>query len=347
MKPKMTPKMTPNKPKKVRRNRRIQPRKKVNANRVSLRIRVSRSADRWGAVFRTFALGVRMVSRMGRQKLASLRLGEYARAWNGQVAAWMKQRGWPLLVVGVRLLGTNLRALFSKERRRKIMIQSLWVRAELHRLVRALRNRKGLPVGEFIRHPRQWMTFFDPRVVRLEAPNRFLLHSLMITLLFTGIAVTAFAVAASVKQSPSTVEDDIASGSEDAIATESLTADAAREAWLEEGDAAKVKKNTPSEKKPTALPSDFYNPIYVFTQAQPKQVRVYPLATPPGIVVNIQGIEEPEESAEQMVGEDERIQKVKRVVTSTGVRYIIRLTYPIQRIEGHVEGNVITVSPLE
>ncbi len=97
--------------------------------------------------------------------------------------------------------------------------------------------------------------------------------------------------------------------------------------------------------EPENKPSAFYDPLYVFF-ATAEEVTAYPLASPPGVVVDLKGTAEPLEEALDMIGEDPRVRVVNRRATAAGVRYIIGLTTPIKRVEVFTEGGVAMVYPL-
>lgn len=85
---------------------------------------------------------------------------------------------------------------------------------------------------------------------------------------------------------------------------------------------------------------------YVFTELPPARVSAYPLASPPGIVVDLEGLPEPEEPAAALVGDDDRIRSVRRRVTQRGLRYIIGIETPVTRIEVEHEGQVVIITPV-
>ena len=93
-------------------------------------------------------------------------------------------------------------------------------------------------------------------------------------------------------------------------------------------------------------PMNFHDPLYVFCDETAQKVSAYPLADPPGVVVNLDGVPEPEVDAKDMVGKDSRIRAVRRRVTSTGIRYILRLDTSIRRIRIIHEGAVIIILPV-
>jgi hypothetical protein len=106
-------------------------------------------------------------------------------------------------------------------------------------------------------------------------------------------------------------------------------------------DKGETEPGVPVERHPR-----FYDPILVFTEMVPHGASAYPLADPPGIVVDIHGIPEPLGKAAVAVGKDDRVRMVRRRTTKKGTRYIINLTTPIKRIETEYEGRVVLVYPL-
>lgn len=90
----------------------------------------------------------------------------------------------------------------------------------------------------------------------------------------------------------------------------------------------------------------FYDPIYVFTEEPARAATAYPLADPPGVVVNLEGTSAPQADPLEMVGKDDRILAVKRRQTAEGIRYIIRISTPVKRIETEHEGNVVIILPI-
>lgn len=99
---------------------------------------------------------------------------------------------------------------------------------------------------------------------------------------------------------------------------------------------------------PTSAPERdprFFDPYYVFTEVPVEQVDAYPLADPPGIVINLLGAPEPTRPAAELVGDDPRIRAIRRRSTPQGQRYILRVTSPIRRIDVTHEGNVVIIAP--
>ncbi len=93
-------------------------------------------------------------------------------------------------------------------------------------------------------------------------------------------------------------------------------------------------------------PMNFHDPLYVFCDETAHKVSAYPMADPPGVVVNLDGVPEPEADAKNMVGKDSRIRAVRRRVTSTGIRYVLALDIPIRRIRVIHEGAVVIILPV-
>jgi hypothetical protein len=114
-------------------------------------------------------------------------------------------------------------------------------------------------------------------------------------------------------------------------------------------------EKTVEEARANALPTEetdlprhprFFDPILVFTEAVPERASAYPLADPTGVVVDLKGVPEPLEPVTSAVGEDDRIRAVKRRVTGQGLRYVIRLSTPVKRVEIESEGRVVMVYPV-
>lgn len=185
----------------------------------------------------------------------------------------------------------------------------------------------------------------DPRIVRVTDPGRPPGRGLIAVLLVTGLTVAgAAAIAATGRDSRS----DRHSRSDDTLDDNSRDL---RKAPISPGTSARPSPNTEElvEARRASIakrPKNFYDPIYVFTDAPALVATAYPLADPPGLVVNIEGIPEPEAAAQAMVGQDDRIKAVRRRVTANGVRYIIKLSTPVRRIETVHEGNVVMIAPL-
>jgi hypothetical protein len=90
----------------------------------------------------------------------------------------------------------------------------------------------------------------------------------------------------------------------------------------------------------------FHDMYYVFTWVPPSRVTAYPLANPPGIVIDLEGVPEPEEPPVALVGEDDRIRSIRRRTTSQGLRYVIGIETPVSRVEVEHEGGVVIVTPV-
>lgn len=104
-------------------------------------------------------------------------------------------------------------------------------------------------------------------------------------------------------------------------------------------------EKNPAEPRSAARHPRFHDPFYVFTAGEVSSVSAYPLASPPGLVVNLEGAPEPERPAGEMVGDDGRVRAVRRIVTADGLRYAIRTSTRIRRIEVIHEGDVVIVIP--
>lgn len=120
------------------------------------------------------------------------------------------------------------------------------------------------------------------------------------------------------------------------------------------GQQARVPAEEQAAERPTAEPGapaarhpHFHDPFYVFVEGEVTKVSAYPLADPPGLVVNLDGAPEPTATPESMVGEDARVRAIRRRVTNKGVRYVLGVTIPIKRIEMLHEGSVVIVTPVK
>ena len=160
----------------------------------------------------------------------------------------------------------------------------------------------------------------DPRTVRLKDPGTgFKRPVLVIVPVLAFLALCAAAFGAS------------GGGSKKRVVDEGVVVDIVEP----------VIRDTPKKR-----PANFHDPLYVFSDETAYKVSAYPLADPPGMVVNLDGVPEPEADAKGMVGKDSRIRAVRRRVTSTGIRYILRLDTPIKRIQVIHEGAVIIILPV-
>jgi hypothetical protein len=98
--------------------------------------------------------------------------------------------------------------------------------------------------------------------------------------------------------------------------------------------------------EPAPKHARFHDPLYVFTDDPVARATAYPLADPPGLVVNLDGVPEPDRPPSELVGEDPRIRAVRRRVTNKGLRYIIGLEISIKRLQVVHEGNVVIITPI-
>ncbi|MBN2717341.1 MAG: hypothetical protein JXX14_15920 [Deltaproteobacteria bacterium] len=181
--------------------------------------------------------------------------------------------------------------------------------------------------------------FFDPSRVRIESVSGYLRHSHTLTVVYTGGILFCVMMGAVV---PVTFSGGTA---DDGLDVTAIAATIQPDDGQSVGDDNGPVKDR-SSSVADASTADFYNPFYVFTQTGASEVNAYPLADPPGIVVDVPGMREPDAPAADMIGKDDRVVGVRRLVTSKGLRYIIRLNQSIKRIKSTTEGNVITVSPL-
>ena len=203
----------------------------------------------------------------------------------------------------------------------------------LRQFAHFLKNEKGSRLKTIAR-------FFNPARVRMEAVAEYRRHTGVITGLMVGGTVLGIllSVIATIA---------VFGGNDDNDATADAIG-ALAENDVHPGIGAGVGESDPLAKgnETTAAQADFYNPFYVFTNTGAKAVSAYPLADPPGIVVDVHGVRKSDASPEEMVGKDDRVVGVRRLVTSKGLRYIIRTSQSIKRIKSQMDGNIITVSPL-
>ena len=160
----------------------------------------------------------------------------------------------------------------------------------------------------------------DPRTVRLKDRKAGFKRPVLVivpVVAFLALCATAFAASGGVSKKRKATEGVVVVNVEPVI------------------------RDTPPKK-----PMNFHDPLYVFCDETAHKVSAYPLVDPPGVVVNLDGVPEPEADAESMVGKDSRIRAVRRRVTSTGIRYILRLDTPIKRIQVIHEGAVVIVLPV-
>jgi len=176
----------------------------------------------------------------------------------------------------------------------------------------------------------------DPRTVKMRDQRPRIRPWIGVALVSAALVAGAAALAATGGEEP-TVDRRIDSGegSQDPDRATAPSAESARAGEASQG-----------EQEPPPRYTNFHDPVYVFTEGQVAKVTAYPMADPPGVVVNLDGAPEPTASPESMVGEDPRIRAIRRRVTDKGVRYVIGLTIPIRRIDVLHEGNVVIITPL-
>jgi len=179
----------------------------------------------------------------------------------------------------------------------------------------------------------------DPRVVRLRDPSEHLRRRMVIVAAAVGLVLAATATFAATRG--------------DGGNTATIPEPTAKPVDISSDD---PDLQSPSEPPPASIepveakarrPANFYDPIYVFTDEPASRVGAYPMADPPGLVVNVEGIPEPVGDAPSMVGEDDRVRSVRRRSTPSGVRYVIGLTFAVRRIEIIHDGNVVIIAPIK
>ena len=174
----------------------------------------------------------------------------------------------------------------------------------------------------------------DPRTVRLRDPGSGLKRPalvLILVLAFLALCGVAFAASGGVSPEHAVVEG--------LLKTEPIKETAAPLAHVE---LVEPTIRDTFEKRPM----NFHDPLYVFCDETAHKVSAYPMADPPGVVVNLDGVPEPEADAKNMVGKDSRIRAVRRRVTSTGIRYVLALDIPVKRIRVIHEGAVVIILPV-
>ena len=175
----------------------------------------------------------------------------------------------------------------------------------------------------------------DPRTVRLRDPGEGLIKRPVLVIVpvlaFLALCAAAFGASGGVSQNPAADEGVLKTGPIKETSPPSVPAE----------HVEPTIRDTPKTK-----PMNFHDPLYVFSDETAYKVSAYPLVDPPGVVVNLDGVPEPEADAKGMVGKDSRIRAVRRRVTSTGIRYILRLDTPIRRIRIIHEGAVIIILPV-
>jgi hypothetical protein len=182
-----------------------------------------------------------------------------------------------------------------------------------------------------------FLSRFDPRVVRLSDPKRY--SPRLIASLSLGAALVIGAVSLAAARRGSSRESAI----QQDLIPEHPTRQMIAEAASVEPDLVNTVGTTGVDAKRHPR---FYDPLYVFADEPVEGVSVYPLLNPPGIVVDLKGIAEPEGKASEFVGEDDRIRAVKRRATKQGLRYVIGIITPVKRVEIVHEGNVVMIFPV-
>ncbi len=177
----------------------------------------------------------------------------------------------------------------------------------------------------------------DPRVVRLRDPRRYPRRLSAAILLGIVLVLGAVSVAATRK------------GSKKQILPEPLEPPPERPRKQIITKTMLVPPENPDPtiegKRIETRHPRFFDPVYVFTDNPVERVSAYPLASPPGIVVDLIGATEPTGDASDFVGKDDRVRAVRRRNTAQGLRYIIGLTTAIRRIEIVYEGQVAMIFP--
>ncbi len=180
----------------------------------------------------------------------------------------------------------------------------------------------------------------DPRIVRLRDPRRYPPRLTGALVLGAILVVGAVAFGATRRGSKNQIlpgpplEPPLEKPKRQAITKTLLVPPDAQEAEIE------------TEKEIARHPR-FFDPVYIFTENPVEQVAAYPLASPPGVVVDLMETPEPEGVPSQFVGEDDRVRAVRRRTTARGLRYIVGLTTPVRRIEVVHDGNVVMIFPTE
>ncbi len=322
-------------PARKRKNRRI----KVRTNPIQLlRERLERAAVLIHDVLRRSLFGLAVLVGPVLVATRKIPVGAYLRRFLIEVGWWTRTRIWPATRPVLRRLGSTvahkLQCILRWKTYQKLkrvtgpFVRKILVRAKMDQ------GATGGMIGGFLGIFASLMSFLNPARVRIEPPMQFRRHfrwiSSVFLLFLLGAGVSGLAVATGIFS-----QEDIPDSSEIlARMSPGLTAN---------GVPAEGGGNSGTSPASSAA---FYNPFYVFTGTEAKGVRAYPLADPPGLVVDVHGVIESDRSPEQMVGDDDRVLGVRRIRTSKGLRYIIRLSQSIRRIKSHTEGNVITVSPI-
>ncbi|MBW2276769.1 MAG: hypothetical protein JRF63_04710 [Deltaproteobacteria bacterium] len=179
----------------------------------------------------------------------------------------------------------------------------------------------------------------DPRTVRFrDRPRRSRLW-IAVPLLGATLVAGAAALAASGGDEPANEEVAAPSMNPPAKYTSPPALDPAERA-------AAAKPSTEAREQSSRHPN-FHDPFYVFIEGEVTDISAYPLAEPPGMVVNLDGAPEPTSTPESMVGKDPRVRAIRRRITNKGVRYVLGLTIPIKRIDVLHEGSVVIITPVK
>jgi hypothetical protein len=174
----------------------------------------------------------------------------------------------------------------------------------------------------------------DPRTVRLRDPGPRI--GVWIGAAAVGVALVAGAAALAASSSGPDEREPAA------------TPQPAPNKSAEVSESSNAVRDVPDQAaEPVAPHPRFHDPIYIFTEDQVAKVSAYPLADPPGVVVNLDGAPEPTATPESMVGEDRRIRSIRRRVTGKGLRYVIGLEIKLRRIDVVHEGNVVIITPVK
>lgn len=177
----------------------------------------------------------------------------------------------------------------------------------------------------------------DPRVVRLRDPRRYSPRILAVFFLGAALVAGAVSLAATRGEAPPESPGKPSSTYElEKPRFETGTAPAPPPA------ARSIRRAPGAAKKHPR----FFDPFYVFSDEAIEGASAYPLLNPPGIVIDLKGLAEPEAGAEKLVGQDDRIRVVRRRATSQGLRYIIGIAQPVRRVEVICEGGVVMVFPI-
>jgi hypothetical protein len=182
----------------------------------------------------------------------------------------------------------------------------------------------------------------DPRIVQLRDPTTNSHRTIAATILSAVLAISAVSVAATRDEATPKRPSDPPQPSRPKPERQIITNTAIEipTAFIEEQIVANAVKTAVPKRHPR-----FFDPVYVFSGTEVHNVSAYPLANPPGIVVDLEGTPEPTDSAHEHVGKDDRILSVRRRVTNRGLRYILKVSTPIKRLEVVHEGNVTMIFP--